>query len=96
MCVHMFSHPTRIKYGIQNLKVKLFDVVGLWNFPDCYPVPRGMDDVRENTIKVQQVSEKLEKGQKSIEWGLIKINGKQFTRERLNLKENKRVNARKL
>ena len=49
-------------------------------------MPGGTANTTENRINIQQVSEKLEKGQESIEWGLIKINEKQFTRERPNLK----------
>lgn len=59
------------------MKARLFNVVGL-NFPKCYPVPEGTANTTENRINIQHISEKLEKGQESIEWGLIKINEKQF------------------
>lgn len=52
-------------------------------------MPEGTANTTENRINIQHISEKLEKGQESIEWGLIKINEKQFTRERPNLKEKK-------
>lgn len=45
---------------------------------------------QKTEFNIQQVSEKLERGQKLIEWGLIKINGKHFTRESSNVKGKKK------
>lgn len=44
---------------------------------------------KKPTQNIQQVSEKLEKGQKLTELELIKINEKQFTKERPSPKEKK-------
>lgn len=94
--MHLFSHPIRIRYSIQNLNRKLLNAVGFQNFPKCYPVPGGKVNITEN-INIYWVSEKLERGQKSIAWGLIKINGNRFTKERLTEeKEKKEVKCRKL